>query len=547
MSKKLLKTLFSIDRRILLSALFLFLTFEPLGLWGFATFALVPWFLFLADTPTKKSAVTQSLTLCFLFSVVTFSWVAYVVHQFGELAWPLAIAALLLFALIAQPQFYIAAIPLRGVLRKLSGADSRPTSRWTVLGLGVTVALFYSGLDWMLPKLFVDTLGHSLFYADHLKQIADIGGPALLTFLLLLSNVAIFASYSRYRNRGEPAIWGAIQSSLPLAVFALASFVAAYQYGGYRLNQVAERMLRAEKRVHAAAIQANIGDIEKLASERGYREAAERVMRSYYDLSDAALKLSPKPDVLLWPETAFPSTFRSPGTSDDFARDKEMESWVASRKTPLVFGGYDRDMRGLSYNAVFYLNPDGTDTRYTKSILIPFGEYIPGADLFPSIKNYFPMVGFFGKGPGSVIREFGGMKTQPVICYEVLFPSFTRDAVLQGANVIFNFTNDSWFGPYGAPYYHLHLASFRSIETRVPQLRSTNTGFSALILPDGSIPAKSKLYEPDILNVEIPLIEPIPTLMLVWGDWFARAALAISILLLCLIRHSEKKFSLSKK
>jgi apolipoprotein N-acyltransferase len=94
--------------------------------------------------------------------------------------------------------------------------------------------------------------------------------------------------------------------------------------------------------------------------------------------------------------------------------------------------------------------------------------------------------------------------------------------------VIFNFTNDSWFGPVGAPFYHLNLASFRSIETRVPQFRSTNTGFSALILPNGEIRNRSKLYAPEVVDAEIPLIEPIPTLMLAWGDWFARTALAIS-------------------
>ena len=151
------------------------------------------------------------------------------------------------------------------------------------------------------------------------------------------------------------------------------------------------------------------------------------------------------------------------------------------------------------------------------------------------------MVGFFGKGPGSVIREIGGMKTQPVICYEVLFPNFTRDAVALGADVIFNFTNDSWFGPYGVPYYHLHLASFRSIETRVPQLRSTNTGFSALVLPDGSIPRQTKLYEPDILDVEVPLIEPIPTLMLAWGDWFGRTALGIAMLAFAILLILDRR------
>jgi apolipoprotein N-acyltransferase len=540
-SKKSILKRYGPDRRILLSTLFLFLTFEPFQLWPFAMIALVPWFSTLASAETRKEAIRQSFWLCFLFSVVTFYWIAYVIHEFGQVPWALAGIALLLFACVGQPQFYLAAVPLRFALRKLEAAKRSRISALLVLGWGLVVALFYSGIDWTLPKLFVDTLGHSLVYKKALRQAADIGGPAFLTFLLLLPNIALYEAWRRYRSRGEPAIWGAVKTSSLLVLAAIGAWIWAPLYGEKRLAEVAAKLANPIRTVRLSAIQANIGDLEKLASERGYRQAAQRVMRSYYDLSDDAIRQKPRPDALLWPETAYPSTFRSPDTSDDFARDKEMESFVASRKMPIAFGGYDKDLHGRSYNAVFYLNPDGTDARYAKTILIPFGEYIPLGETFPWIKNLFPMVGFFGQGPGSVVREFAGLKTQPVICYEVLFPNFVRDAVQAGAEVIFNFTNDSWFGPVGAPYYHLNLASFRSIESRVPQFRTTNTGFSALILPDGEIVQRTALYTPEIMTSEVPVIEKIPTLMLAWGDWFGRTALALSALLLAIAHLSSLK------
>jgi apolipoprotein N-acyltransferase len=532
------------DRRILLSTLFLFLTFEPLQLWPFAMIALIPWFDVLARAETRKEAVRQSFWLCFLFSIVTFYWIGYVIHEFGQVPWVFAGIAVLLFACIGQPQFYLAAVPLRLALRRLENAGPHagnletgrfPFSPFFVFGWGLVIALFYSGLDWTLPKLFVDTLGHSLVYTKTLRQAADIGGPAFLTFLLVLPNIAIYEAWRRYRSRGEPAIFGAVKASFLLVLVAIAGIIGAHSYGKKRLAEVAERLANPKRTVRLSAIQANIGDMEKLASERGYRQAAQRVMRAYYDLSDEAIQQSPKPDALLWPETAYPSTFRSPETSDDFARDKEMESFVASRKVPIAFGGYDKDLHGRSYNAVFYLKPDGTDARYAKTILIPFGEYIPLGETFPFIKRLFPMVGFFGQGPGPVVREFAGLKTQPVICYEVLFPSFVREAVVAGAEAILNFTNDSWFGPVGVPYYHLNLASFRSIETRVPQFRTTNTGFSALILPDGEIVRRTALYTPEIMTENVPVIEPIPTLVLAWGDWFGRTAFAFSSAILLLV------------
>src|SRR5690606_39950675 len=112
---------------------------------------------------------------------VTFSWIAYVIQQFGELPWVLAGMALLLFACIGQPQFYIAALPLRMALQRLDAVGSARFSSFRALIWGFGIALFYAGLDWTLPKLFVDTLGHPLVYAKRLKQSADTGGPAFLT------------------------------------------------------------------------------------------------------------------------------------------------------------------------------------------------------------------------------------------------------------------------------------------------------------------------------------------------------------------------------
>ena len=99
------------------------------------------------------------------------------------------------------------------------------------------------------------------------------------------------------------------------------------------------------------------------------------------------------------------------------------------------------------------------------------------------------------------------------------------DGANKGSNSILNITNDSWFGPYGEPKLHLALTTFRSIETRLPQLRSTNTGISALVLPDGSIAAETGIDSREVLQVDIPVMEPaLPTLLKAWGDWFGEAA-----------------------
>ena len=290
-------------------------------------------------------------------------------------------------------------------------------------------------------------------------------------------------------------------------------------------------------------IQANIGDFEKIAAEQGLRGANERVLSTFFDLSDEALAKTPKPAALIWPETSYPGTFRTPESADDLARDQKIENFVRSRGVPLYFGGYDHFSR-KDFNAFFFLSPKlavaggESDLQiYRKNMLLLFGEYIPGADQFKFLANAFPEVGNFGRGPGPVVLRVptSDPKTPilavgPIVCYEALFPWYVLAAARQGSDLILNITNDSWFGPFGEPALHLALTTFRSIETRLPQLRSTNTGISALILPTGEISQSTAIGEATSMNATVPLIEPISTLMKNWGDWFGPTCLIIFLL-----------------
>jgi apolipoprotein N-acyltransferase len=521
---------------IWLSYILLVLTFEPFNLNFLAFVALVPFLEALYQCPTKKKALTHSLWLAWLFSVTSFFWVAYVVSQFGQAPWIIGVLALILFGFVGQPQFVIGAPLFFMILKKTGEHPSRPFK--IILG-GLTFSFLYSGLDWLLPKLFVDTLGHASIGMPYFKQMADLGGPSLITFVMVLVNFAIWDLVSRLRRRGEPALSSALSLSLPLLILALGTSGGFWIYGVQRLKTIEEKLTHPKKTLQAAVIQANIGDIEKIASEKGFRNAAQNVMRTFYDMSDEALHLAQKPEIIIWPETSYPSAFHAPDHSEDFARDQELENFVKTRGVPLVFGGYAEDEKKLTYNAVFYLEPNGRVQTYYKTILLMFGEYIPGADWIPGIKSAFPMVGYFGRGPGSVIREVSGIKTQPVICYEVLFPNFIADAVRLGAEVILNVTNDSWFGLHGAPYHHLNLSSFRSIETRTSQIRATNTGFSALILPTGEMIERTELFKPQIMNVNAPVIDLPPTLITRYGDWFAKTAFGLGLIGTLILRRKR--------
>jgi apolipoprotein N-acyltransferase len=518
-----------------LSALLFVLAFPPWDFRHLIWFSLVPWFFAMDRARSTRQAFAQGLLLSFLVSLMGFYWVGYVLKQFGGLPWPLAILGLFLFGLlgICQPQFLAFPILYR-LIGKLRAEGTLPgTLAFTSLMTGTYVAI-----DWLFPKLFVDTIGHSQYTAEWLRQSSDLGGPFLISFLVIFVNFTIYLAIRAVRTREEPSYWPALQGVRGPIIASVLLLVSASVYGKIRFEDAQARIAAAPRTVHGAMIQANIGDFEKVAAERGVRNAANTIIQKHLSMSEQALKLTPKPEFLVWPETSYPSTFRNPMTNDELSRDQRVEQFVRNVQTPLLFGGYDT-FEGKDFNAFFLLTPTprgigfNSDLQtYRKNILLLFGEYIPGSKQFKFLRDAFPQVGNFGRGAGPEIQHIptasGDLAVGPVICYEVLFPNYVVEATRKGSQMILNITNDSWFGPWGEPQLHLALTTFRAIENRIPIFRATNTGISAVILPDGTISQATSLFTEEILNARIPIIEPMPTLFKWLGDWFGFACFLLS-------------------
>ena len=102
------------------------------------------------------------------------------------------------------------------------------------------------------------------------------------------------------------------------------------------------------------------------------------------------MKADPKPQLLVWPETAVPFQLSSPGQLAQEIRDAVLK-W----KVPLIAGAYAQSFEHFDrdYNAAYLLDPkpDGTlrMDMYPKNILLAFGEYMPFGDDFPWLYKTF--------------------------------------------------------------------------------------------------------------------------------------------------------------
>jgi len=534
---------FAPDWLTLVSGVLVVVAFPPWNLGFLIWISLIPWLLALHRAKDLQQAIVQGVWFSIIMSVGGFYWVAYALQEFGNLPWAVCILGLILFGIVGQPQFIAFAalykkLESSGYLKiKSQGpgpASHQPLRRAFRPGLMLWVlilflAFAYTTLDAFLPKIFQDTLGHATYQDRYMRQVADLGGASLITFLIFFWNYSLLHSLRALKKNHK--ISSILNPSFVPLLFALLSVGAAWTYGYFRHQEIQTIVKDSTHSLQMAAIQANIGDFDKVAAEGGLGGAATQVMNTFTSMTDLALKLDPRPEVVIWPETAYPSTFRTPHSYLDAKLDERLENYSHSISVPLLFGGYDH-FQGKDFNAFFFLSPLGQLQTYRKSILLLFGEYIPGADSFPFIKSAFPQVGNFGRGAGPEILAVDTAKEKvrisPMICYEALFPWFNIEAARKGAQIILNITNDSWFGTWGEPQLHLALSAFRSIETRLPMLRSTNTGISALILPDGEITQATSIGVQTVMNAKVPITPPIPTLMRLWGDWFCYLCLVLS-------------------
>ncbi|MCD6296638.1 MAG: apolipoprotein N-acyltransferase, partial [Deltaproteobacteria bacterium] len=146
------------------------------------------------------------------------------------------------------------------------------------------------------------------------------------------------------------------------------------------------------------------------------------------------------------------------------------------------------------------------------------------------VNRLVPAAGDFDVGDKVAPLKHEGLSAGILICFEVIFPELARAHARKGANLLVNLTNDAWFGMTSAPYQHLSMAVFRSVENRLPTIRAANTGFSAFISPRGEILKKSDLFTEAVLNAPVDISESTLPFYARYGDLFALSLLVISLI-----------------
>jgi len=493
-----------------LSALLLGLYARGGMAWPLGFIVLVPWLLALTTQRGWLSALCAGWAMSVGYVAAVFAWFGFAFAAYLDLSETTGLLVLLAVAPLLQPQVLVYALVRHGVGLRYG---------WTVRTLAGAAA--WVAAEWCLPKLLGDSLGHALYPSRVLRQAADLGGVAGLSFALILINECIAAAIAR---RGD----GLRAALRPLAI-ALSICAAIGGYGLLRLSMLAAAPSN-EPPLRVGMIQTNLVDYEDRRRAQGAYAVIRQALQTHYGMSQEAIERH-RVDALLWAETVYPMAFEHPKGALGAKFDAEIRAFVDWARVPLVFGTYDLDAQG-EYNAAAFVEPgQGTRGVYRKTRLFLFTEFVPEWLDGPRFRAWFPWTGTWRPGTGAQVfplRLADGREipVQALICLDDTDPSLAIDGARLGARVILGLSNDSWFTrhPQGAEL-HLAVAAFRSIETRRPQLRVTNNGISAVVDATGEVVARTGMGERRILIGEAQLGPPRTSLMSFWGDWVGRAAL----------------------
>lgn len=488
----------------------------PFPYWQWAIFfGFVPlWSYWLREDCLRR--IVLSGWICQLtFSLIAFHWIAYTVNEFSHMGLALSILVMLLYCAVGNLQF-----PLAGLAwAKLFRGDARRSAAG-IAGLALLTAI----AERMATAVFHWNFGYAWLYMGWPgAQIADVTGFRWLCTLSICLNGFLVAAWARRRSRA---------ALLPLGS-AVAVFLVVNAFGVWRLRSLP--VPDAVARV--LLIQPNVGNRDKEKLEKEGDKFREAALERYFALTDRALaSVGTAPDFAVWPENAFPGFIADVPLT--FGLTPKLGAFLKSRHLNLVTGGYGYNLENKVTNGLFALVGTGlwSAPAYEKRILLPFGEYIPGAETFPILKKWLPDVRDYGRGTGPVVLRLDGFRLGAQICYEGLFDYIARDLANAGAQLIVNVTNDSWYGDWMEPWQHLYITLAKAVETRRPLIRDTNTGVSAIALADGTILGLSPVSQEWFHLFDVPYRKDPPvTPFQRWGYWFDWAFLALGLALALLV------------
>lgn len=416
-----------------------------------AWFGLVPGLLLIHRSPSAREAAVRGWWLAAGYDLAAMYWLA---PEVG----PGVLIVAVVFGVLMAP-FGVAVWAL---LRP-------PVTAGRALAALVVVPSFWLVTEWIRSWQAIGgpwaVFGASQWQHPAVLALAAVGGVWLISFVLVAVNVAILIAI--VSGRIAPRLVAAAAAAVLVAAGPLA----------FALTPAAPAVRTAT----IALVQPGVASNPVLRVDASQRLTASLVR--------GGSPAGPRPDLIVWGESSV--AFHLQDDQSLLTRIKALSRAAGAQ----ILVNQDSYVHGTQSKVAVLVGPDGIDGTYTKTRLVPFGEYIPfrsALSWLTRISKASPVNMVPGNGAHVLrVTEPGGrpLTIGPLICFESTFPDMSRADTGQGAQLIVYQTSDSTFQDTWALAQHASLGALRAAETGRPVAQAAMTGDSAAFDPRGRLVA----------------------------------------------------------
>jgi len=447
------------------SALLTILSFPNFDLWFLAWIGLVPLLLVVARSTSSRRAFIAGWLWGTIFFYGTCWWLTYPMIHFGR------ISPWFAYPLFLVPIIFVALFPAAAC-----GLTARVINQFGSWAIIITPLIWVS-FEWLryaITGQLWNALGYSQAFHPILIQSARWGGVYLVSFALVLSNIAIATLIVTRRLM------------LAIDCLFLATVILTLSSGLFSPRADRERLVPASVVI---AVQPNVP-----MDVAGDTAEMDQLLQRHFVLSQAALNDSGRgkpattstanlPRLIIWPES--PMNF-------SYSRDPHLREVVGNfareNHTSVLLNSLEPATGDGDQNSAVMTNEQGEIVaRYDKIRLMPFGEYVPLPRWLPGASSVRSIVGEFKPGSSYTLMPLGALRAGVFICIEAAHPGIARNFTNEGADVLINISNDGYLGPTPVMRQHLSNAIFRAVENDRDLIRVTNTGITAHINANGVV------------------------------------------------------------
>jgi apolipoprotein N-acyltransferase len=456
---KPVRWIWSVRGAMLVNGAALVLAFPDVNFEYLAWFGLVPGLVLIARSPTAREGGVRAWWLGAGYLIAALYWMApeigpgvllvavvvgFLWVPFGvaaqkllrpPLSWPRALAAL-----VVVPSCWV----LTEWLRSWQGLGGP----WAVFGVS----------QWQHPAILA---------------LASVGGVWLISFALVLANVAIVVALESLPLAAGSRIGTAVLPGASwrsgLAALGVAAGIASV--GAGPLTFALTPASPAVRYVTIAMVQPGQVSNASLSTHASQTLTTE--------LSRDGTIGGVRADLIVWGESSINEDLTLPSSH---ALLKQFETLSAQDGADLLVN-QDTTVAGKGHEKWSVLvSPTGIEGIYIKTRLVPFGEYIPFRQQLgwltkiskAASSNMFP-------GPGAHLlyatdREGRTLPIGDLICFESAFPDMARVDTDKGAQlIVYQSATPTFQGTWG-PDQHASLGAVRAAETGRPVVQAALTG-----------------------------------------------------------------------